>query len=45
LNLIEAKHVQLSDIQWVLAASLAKLRRPGREADNLPLFSADLKKA
>jgi hypothetical protein len=45
LNLIEAKHAQCSDIQWVPAASLAKVKQPGRETDNSPLFSADLKKA
>jgi len=43
--MIEAKHAQLSDIQWVPAASLVKVKRPGRKADNSPLFSADLKKA
>jgi hypothetical protein len=43
--MIEAKYAQRPHIQLVLAASLSKLKQPGREADNSSLYSADLKKA
>jgi len=33
------------DIQWVPVASLAKVKRPGREADKWSLFETGLKKA